>query len=145
MRPTRKPLAEDYNHEHNSSNSQDNNSNGAISNSNAAKVNNENISYNQKAPEQHAPSHPPVQKRPRIIDKVYSDRDQQGPRSVEMFELIGQIGEGTYGQVYKARDSKSNEIVALKKVRLENEKEGFPITAVMMIAVARARFISHVI
>lgn len=39
-------------------------------------------------------------------------------------------------QVYKARDSTS-EMVALKKVRLEHEKEGFPITAVREIKILR--------
>lgn len=54
-----------------------------------------------------------------------------------MFDIICQIGEGTYGQVYKASDKKTKEIVALKKVRLENEKEGFPITAVREIKILR--------
>ncbi|CAJ0573515.1 unnamed protein product, partial [Mesorhabditis spiculigera] len=40
-----------------------------------------------------------------------------------------QIGEGTYGQVYKAVHQKTGHVVALKRIRLENEKEGFPITA----------------
>lgn len=40
------------------------------------------------------------------------------------FETLEQIGEGTYGQVYRARDRVSNQIVALKKVRMEHEKEG---------------------
>lgn len=44
---------------------------------------------------------------------------------------------GTYGQVYKARDVQANEWVALKKVRLENEKEGFPITAIREIKILR--------
>lgn len=44
---------------------------------------------------------------------------------------------GTYGQVYKAKDVHANELVALKKVRLENEKEGFPITAVREIKILR--------
>ena len=54
-----------------------------------------------------------------------------------MFEVIAQIGEGTYGQVYKAKDVDAGELVALKKVRLENEKEGFPITAVREIKILR--------
>lgn len=60
-----------------------------------------------------------------------------GERCVEMFEIIEIIGEGTYGQVYKAKDRLTDELVALKKVRLENEKEGFPITAVREIKILR--------
>lgn len=68
------------------------------------------------------------------------------------YQIRSQVGEGTYGQVYKAycsRTSKSNftsydifafsldSLVALKKVRLENEREGFPITAVREIKLLR--------
>lgn len=60
-----------------------------------------------------------------------------GERSVDVFEVIAQIGEGTYGQVYKAKDNDTQELVALKKVRLEHEKEGFPITAVREIKILR--------
>ena len=49
------------------------------------------------------------------------------------FEDIEQIGEGQFGQVYMAKDKKTAEIVALKKVRMDNEKEGFPITAIREI------------
>jgi len=42
-------------------------------------------------------------------------------------------------QVYKAREIDTGEIVALKKVRTDNdrEKEGFPITAVREIKILR--------
>ncbi|CAG2116351.1 unnamed protein product, partial [Medioppia subpectinata] len=43
---------------------------------------------------------------------------------MEDFEKIEKIGEGTYGVVFKARNKKTNELVALKKIRLENEDEG---------------------
>ncbi|XP_030367907.1 cyclin-dependent kinase 10 isoform X3 [Strigops habroptila] len=36
-------------------------------------------------------------------------------RSVKEFEKLNRIGEGTYGIVYRARDTLTNEIVALKK------------------------------
>jgi serine/threonine protein kinase len=36
-------------------------------------------------------------------------------------------------QVYLAKDDKTGEYVALKKIRMDNEKEGFPITAIREI------------
>ena len=35
--------------------------------------------------------------------------------------------------MYLATDNKTNEFVALKKIRMDNEKEGFPITAIREI------------
>jgi len=34
-----------------------------------------------------------------------------GEQSVDMFEVINQIGEGTYGQVYKAKDKTTGNII----------------------------------
>ncbi|XP_011632902.1 cyclin-dependent kinase 12 isoform X2 [Pogonomyrmex barbatus] len=89
----------------------------------------------------------PKLKRPKILKRrgsrncyapmSASDGKDWGERCVDVFEFIAQIGEGTYGQVYKARDKRSGVMVALKKVRLENEKEGFPITAVREIKILR--------
>ncbi|OIT27498.1 PREDICTED: probable serine/threonine-protein kinase At1g09600 isoform X1 [Nicotiana attenuata] len=42
------------------------------------------------------------------------------PRSAESFEKLNKIGQGTYSSVYKARDLKTNKIVAMKKVRFVN-------------------------
>lgn len=58
-------------------------------------------------------------------------------RHVDLYEIISQIGEGSYGQVYKAKEKKTNTFVALKKVRLEHESEGFPITAIREIKILR--------
>ncbi|XP_072169772.1 cyclin-dependent kinase 10-like [Diadema setosum] len=54
-------------------------------------------------------------------------------RSVSEFEKLNRVGEGTYGIVYRARDMKSKEIVALKKVRMEKEKDGLPISSLREI------------
>jgi CTD kinase subunit alpha len=44
-----------------------------------------------------------------------------------------QVGEGTFGKVYKARNNTTNAIVALKRVRMEAERDGFPVTAMREI------------
>ncbi|XP_061678377.1 cyclin-dependent kinase 10 isoform X2 [Syngnathoides biaculeatus] len=54
-------------------------------------------------------------------------------RSVRRFEKLNRIGEGTYGIVYRARDTNSDEIVALKKVRMDKEKDGIPISSLREI------------
>ena len=40
-------------------------------------------------------------------------------RSVEAYEKIEQVGEGTYGEVFMARSRDDSSLVALKKVKLE--------------------------
>lgn len=49
------------------------------------------------------------------------------------YRKLDQVGEGTYGEVYLGQDIRSGEHVALKKIRMDNEKEGFPITAIREI------------
>lgn len=58
-------------------------------------------------------------------------------RGTERYTRIEKIGEGTYGVVYKAKDSVNNTIVALKKIRLEVEDEGIPSTAIREIALLK--------
>lgn len=42
------------------------------------------------------------------------------PRRADSFEKLDKIGQGTYSNVYRARDIESGKIVALKKVRFDN-------------------------
>lgn len=54
------------------------------------------------------------------------------------YEQIGRIGEGTYGVVYKARDTRHNgELRAVKQIRLEQEEEGVPSTAIREISLLK--------
>jgi cyclin-dependent kinase 2 len=56
---------------------------------------------------------------------------------IDRYQKLEKIGEGTYGVVYKARDVVTNDIVALKKIRLEGEDEGVPPTAIREISVLK--------
>lgn len=53
------------------------------------------------------------------------------------YERSEKIGEGTYGIVYKARDTVTNAIVALKRIRLDTEEEGVPCTAIREISLLK--------
>ena len=56
---------------------------------------------------------------------------------IDRYEKLENIGEGTYGVVYKARDTQTGEIYALKKIKLETEQEGIPSTAIREIALLK--------
>lgn len=45
--------------------------------------------------------------------------------TVDQYEKLEKIGEGTYGKVYKARDKNTGKLVALKKTRLEVSRDGW--------------------
>ncbi|KAK4291254.1 hypothetical protein Pmani_028116 [Petrolisthes manimaculis] len=53
------------------------------------------------------------------------------------YERLAKIGQGTFGEVFKARDRRTGKVVALKKILMENEKEGFPITALREIRILK--------
>lgn len=51
----------------------------------------------------------------------------------ELYAIVSQVGEGTFGKVYKARNTITNVHVALKRIRMEAERDGFPVTAMREI------------
>lgn len=57
--------------------------------------------------------------------------------SMERYQKLEKIGEGTYGIVYKAKDRVSGQIVALKRIRLDAEDEGIPSTAIREISLLK--------
>ena len=78
---------------------------------------------------------------------IFNDRESmitwKSPDS-KVYEKLSKVGQGTYGKVYKARikhksNSKDEKIenVALKKIILEKEKDGFPLTAIREIMILR--------
>ena len=56
-------------------------------------------------------------------------------RSVENYEKLNRISEGSYGVVYRAKNRATGEICALKKVKLDKERDGFPLTSIREINV----------
>ncbi|MBA0857607.1 hypothetical protein Goshw_014575 [Gossypium schwendimanii] len=55
-----------------------------------------------------------------LIDVVGEAINDWTPRHASTFEKLDKIGQGTYSNVYKARDLLTGKIVALKKVRFDN-------------------------
>lgn len=84
-------------------------------------------------------SHPVTASRPpRPLHSIYVPPRTHHPsiqpsRSVYCYERLNQIEEGSYGVVFRARDKETGDIVALKKLKLDEEKHGFPITALREI------------
>jgi serine/threonine protein kinase len=56
---------------------------------------------------------------------------------LEKYTKVEKVGEGTYGVVYKCKVKDTNDFVALKKIRLENEDEGIPSTSIREISILK--------
>lgn len=54
-------------------------------------------------------------------------------RDLSAFDRLEQVGEGAYGEVFMAREVATGDRVALKRVRMDAEREGLPVTAVREI------------
>ncbi|RKP13259.1 protein serine/threonine kinase [Piptocephalis cylindrospora] len=56
---------------------------------------------------------------------------------MDKYQKIDKLGEGTYGIVYKASNKLNGDVVALKRIRLDNEEEGVPCTAIREISLLK--------
>ncbi|KAL2263023.1 hypothetical protein VTK26DRAFT_8548 [Humicola hyalothermophila] len=64
-----------------------------------------------------------------------------GCSRISDYEVLGKLGEGTFGEVHRARSKRTGALVALKKIIMHNEKDGFPITALREIKLLK--LLSH--
>jgi CTD kinase subunit alpha len=93
-----------------------------------------------RRPEFREPAPPPTtrkvkkimrrKKEPKVLPEEFKKSDsvyyrKPGNESV--------VGSGTYGKVFKAIHVYTKDLVALKKIRMEGERDGFPVTAVREI------------
>lgn len=56
---------------------------------------------------------------------------------MQKYEKLEKIGEGTYGTVFKAKNKETQEVVALKRVRLDDDDEGVPSSALREICLLK--------
>ncbi|KAJ3319977.1 kinase subunit of RNA polymerase II carboxy-terminal domain kinase I [Boothiomyces sp. JEL0866] len=73
-------------------------------------------------------------------------------RNMNLYDLGSQVGEGTYGQVFKAKNKVTGKFVALKKLYLkeddkgkEKNRDGFPITALREIEILRSLYHPNIV
>ncbi|CAD7701429.1 unnamed protein product [Ostreobium quekettii] len=57
----------------------------------------------------------------------------QTSRGVDEYQYLHKISEGTYGIVYKGREKSTNRFVALKRIKQDKAKDGFPLTSLREI------------
>ncbi|ULT81325.1 hypothetical protein L3Y34_011305 [Caenorhabditis briggsae] len=56
-----------------------------------------------------------------------------GCQHISEYHILNKIAAGTYGEVFRGKHTRTDEIVALKRFKMENEEEGFPITSLREI------------
>lgn len=66
-------------------------------------------------------------------------------RNVEEYERLNEIEEGSYGLVSRGRDKATGTIVALKKLKMDYSRDGFPVTGLREIQILMATDHPHVV
>ena len=70
----------------------------------------------------------------------------QPTRSIERFDRLNHIEEGSYGYVSRAREETTGEIVAIKKLKMDPIRDGgFPVTALREIQTLQASKHRHIV
>ena len=65
----------------------------------------------------------------------------RGCSRISDYILMSKLGEGTFGEVHKAESRRMGQLVAMKKILMHQEKDGFPVTALREIKLLK--MLSH--
>jgi serine/threonine protein kinase len=57
--------------------------------------------------------------------------------ALDNYNKTEKVGEGTFGEVYKAIDKRNGQQVAIKRTKLSHEDEGVPSTAIREISLLK--------
>ncbi|KAL1440584.1 hypothetical protein MTO96_001138 [Rhipicephalus appendiculatus] len=82
------------------------------------------------APASNGSRRPLYRKSARTVAIPANTASKTSPERMNNYVIMKNIGEGTYGVVYKEKCQVNNKIVAMKKVRVEGEEEGVPATTI---------------
>lgn len=75
-----------------------------------------------------------VSNEPATLQLLRFAMPEWGPcRHVDNFEKLNDIEEGSYGWVSRAKELATGEVVALKKLKMDNANDGFPVTGLREI------------
>lgn len=72
-------------------------------------------------------------------------RTFQPSRTVDQYDILNNIEEGSYGFVSRARMKMSGEVVALKRLKMDRNVEGFPVTGLREIQTLQACSHPHIV
>lgn len=92
----------------------------------------------EKAESAPATSTPAKEPAPTPVPSHFSEKLPHETSVADSYEKDGDpIGEGTYGTVWKAKCRRTGLTVAMKRVLIRNEKEGFPVSAIREVRALR--------
>ncbi|KAN0127249.1 Protein kinase-like domain containing protein [Lactarius tabidus] len=83
------------------------------------------------------PLRPPLRRSREEEYKAYG-RTFVGSGQHDDYDAMTKLGEGTFGEVHKAKHRPTSKLVALKRILMHNEKEGMPVTALREIKILKA-------
>lgn len=79
----------------------------------------------------------------RMLEFPTSSFEHSG--SLDQYKILNNIEEGSYGYVSRAQNKASGDIVALKRLKLEQNSDGFPVTGLREIETLRACSHQHIV